>query len=355
MNDNYIPPITRLNPIVTIRRTRKLPVSGTIMARVNERVVADDILAEAEPDPRHFYIDVARGLGISEKQVGRYLTRDPGERMDAGEIIAGPVGVGRRTIRAPYDGRIVAISKGRVLFEARGHVFALKAGYPGTVISTDGSRELVVETTGALVQGVWGNGKSDFGVMRAVGDGPDAYLQTGNLDISLRGAVLLAGMCDQSAPFHQATELSVRGVILGSIDSHLIGVVRRLDYPVVILEGFGQLPINQAAYKLLSSNVGREVAVEASTPSPYGDQRPELVIPLPPTKNVDLPKKAVRLGPGVQVRVIREPHFGAVGIVKEMISQAVRFQSGALAHSVQVELEGIGRETIPVANLEVLQ
>jgi transcription antitermination factor NusG len=115
------------------------------------------------------------------------------------------------------------------------------------------------------------------------------------------------------------------------------------------------LPINQAAYKLLSSNVGREVAVEASTPSPYGDQRPEVVIPLPPTKNVDLPSKVVKLSPGVQVRVIREPHFGAVGTVTELISQAVRYQSGALARSVTVELEGIGRETLPVSNLEVLQ
>jgi hypothetical protein len=229
MDDNYIPPITHLNPLVTIRRTRKLPVAGTIMARVNERVVADDILAEAEPDPRHYYIDVARGLGISDKQVGRYLTRDPGDRLDAGEIIAGPVGVGRRTIRAPYDGRIVAISKGRVLFQARGDMFTLKAGFPGTVISTDGSREVMVETTGSLVQAVWGNGKSDFGVMQAVGDGPDSQLKTGHLQITLRGAILLAGTCDHSAPFHQATELGIKGVILGSIDSHLIGVVRKLD------------------------------------------------------------------------------------------------------------------------------
>ncbi|MGD8821807.1 MAG: hypothetical protein PVG63_01800 [Anaerolineales bacterium] len=355
MDENYIPPITHLNPLVTIRRSRKLPVSGTIIARVNERVTAEDILAEAEPDPRLYYLDVARGLGISEKQVGRYLTRDPGDRLDAGEIIAGPVGVGRRTIRAPYDGRIVAISKGRVLFEARGENYSLKAGFPGTVVSTDGSRELIIETTGALLQAVWGNGKHDFGVMRAVGDGPDSTLQTGNLDIGLRGAVLFAGMCDQSAPFHQATELAVKGVILGSIDSHLIGVVRRLDYPVVVIEGFGQLPINQAAYKLLSSNVGREVAVEASTPSPYGDQRPEVVIPLPPTKSADLPSKIVRLSPGVRVRVIREPHMGAVGTVKELIDQAVRYQSGVLAHSVTVELEGIGRETMPVSNVEVYQ
>ena len=65
------------------------------------------------------------------------------------------------------------------------------------------------------MQGIWGNGRQDFGVLRTLGGGPRRRIQTDMLDTNLRGAVLVGGMCDQPAPLHQATELNVRGVVLG--------------------------------------------------------------------------------------------------------------------------------------------
>jgi hypothetical protein len=333
-----------------------LPVPGTVTARMNERVQAVDVVAETETVPRHVFLDLARGLGVPAKEAVQHLVRQKGDRVEAGDTIAGPVGVARRTVRAPADGRVVAIEGHRVLFEVRGDPVAVRAGMPAMVVSTDGTQAVSLEVAAALVQGVWGNGKQDFGVMRTLGGGQGARMQTDMLDINLRGAVLIGGTCDQAAPLHQATELMVRGIVLGSITSDLIPVALRLNYPLVITEGFGVLPMNSAAYDLLTANVGRDVAIDSRPPADrYTYQRPEIIIPLPPSRQADYPEDVVPLTPGVRVRILRAPFHGAVGVVRDLPTKAADFPSGLLARSANVEIEGQGHRLIPLANLEVIQ
>jgi hypothetical protein len=355
MSDFILTPVTHVVPLTTIRRERRLPAPGTVTARVGQRVQAADVVAEAEVGPRHYFVDVARGLGIPERQAGRYLVLTRGDQVTAGEVIAGPVGFSQRTVRAPADGRIVAISGSRVLLQVRGEPFALRAGFPGVVIGTDGVLALTLETKGALIQCAWGNGRSDYGLMRLVGDSPGDRMQTDKLDIDLRGAVLVAGTCDHPAPLHQATELSVRGVILGSMASDLIPVALRLPYPLVLTDGFGKRPINSRAYTLLASNVGREAAVDATPSGPYQYQRPEVIIPLPASEDVAMPEEVIPLSRGLRVRVMRAPLEGAVGVVQDIGETPVTYPSGVVARSATVELEGIGIMPVPLANLEVLE
>lgn len=351
----YLPPVTHVLPLAIVRRERRLPLAGAIAVRVNQKVMASDVVAEGEAPPRHVFLDLARGLGVPVHEVGRYLRCERGDALEAGEILAGSVGMGRRTVRAPSDGIVVSLSNGRLLFRMHSGVIELRAGFPATVVGTDGVQTVLLETTGALIQGVWGNGRSDFGVMRFVGDGPGDRLQADRLDADLRGAILVAGICDHPAPLHQATELAARGIVLGGLSSDLIPLAARLPYPVIVTTGFGPLPLDTPTFRLLSSNAGREVALDARKNDPLGGSRPEIVIPLPPTSDADLPEDVIPLKEGVRVRLSRAPYHGAVGVVREMLTRAVDFPSGILARSARVELEGVGLTTVPVDNLEVLQ
>jgi hypothetical protein len=99
MSEIFLPAVTHVIALTTIRRERVLPVPGAIAVRVNEKVQAADVVAEAEIEPKHFYLDIARGLGVSPGDVGRYLSRQQGDRVDAGDVIAGPVGLTRRTVQ----------------------------------------------------------------------------------------------------------------------------------------------------------------------------------------------------------------------------------------------------------------
>ncbi len=351
----YLPPIAHLLPMTTIRRARKLPLPGTVNVHLNERVMARDVIAEIEPTPTHQFIDLARALGTSEREALRHLRREPGDRVEKGDLIAGPVGLARRTVRAPSRGRIVALMGAKLLFESYAEPIPVRAGFPGTVVSTDGVQMVAIETVGALVQCVWGNEKRDYGVMRIVGSSPRESLQTDKLDIELRGAVLVAGVCDHPAPLHQARELAVRGIILGSMSSELIPIACQMPYPIVLIEGFGQLAIDRPTYDLLLSNQGREVAVDATPAGPYDAQRPEVIIPLPVSSQVDMPEELIALAPGVRVRVIAPPYMGEVGVVQEILPHAVGYASGILSRSAKVELPSVGTVAIPLANLEVLQ
>jgi hypothetical protein len=355
MSQTTMLPITHILPLTTVRRERSLPSPGTVTARVNEKVQAGDVLAQAEPPARHYLLDLARGLGLPEKEALRHVRRQPGERVDSGDVLAGPVGLARRTLRAPAAGQIINVQDGRILFQAHGDMVSLRAEYSGIVVATDGVQSITLEATAALVQAVWGNGRQDHGVLRVTGNGPSERLRTDDLDINLRGAVLVAGVCVHTAPLHQATELSCRGLILGGLASDLIPVVRRLSYPVLVIEGFGDVPMNAAAYSLLTTNAGREASLDGRVGGLYSNQRPEVIIPLPATRQVGLPDEIIPPNSGVRVRVVHPPYQGAVGVVREVLQKAVGYPSGILARSARVDLEGIGTINVPLANLEILQ
>lgn len=342
-------------PLTAIRRERRLPGPGTVTVRINEKVQPADIVGEAEVSPHHTFLDISRGLGVSEREVPRYLRREIGGRVEADEIIAGPVGIARRSIRAPSDGRLVSLSGGRVLFEARSSPYRLRAGMPGSVVGTDASSVVSIETTGALIQGVWGNGVYDWGVLRQIGEGPSERLLPDKMDIILRGSVLIAGVCEDAPALREAAELSVRGLILGSMASSLLSVAKNMPYPIILTDGFGEVPMHTPAFNLLISNVGREVTVNAGTDDLVSGQHPEVIIPLPATSAVEISEGLVQLKPGVRVRALRRPHAGAVGQVREVLSGALAMPSGIMANCARVELEGIGAAVIPVSNLEVLK
>lgn len=340
--------------MTTIRRQRELPLPGMITVGFNERVQPQDIVAEVELARKHEFIDIARGLGVPAVEASRYLTKEKGDRVEKGEIIAGPAGISRRTIRAPSEGRIAGMMEGRLLFEVRQEPFILHAGFPGEIVGTDGSMNVTIETSGALIQGVWGNGKQDLGVMRIVGKGPRDRLLTDQLDVELRGAVLVAGICEHPAPLNQARELSVRGIILGGLSAELVPIAKGLPYPVIVLDGFGSAPMNRAAYELLTTNRGRDAALDAQPADPYSSHRPEVIIPLPVVSPTDIPEDLIPLAPGVRVRVLRDPYRSEVGVVEEILDQVVSYPSGVLCKSARVNLEVAGRTTVPLANLDIL-
>lgn len=347
-------PIAHVIPSAIIRRERRLPVPGNISVRVGKRVKASDVVAEAEVGSRYAFVDISHGLGIPLDRVPEVLVRDEGDRVDAGDVIAGPVGLARRTVRAPAGGRIVQIDGGRALIQLPGKRIQLVAGFSGAVAASDGSQQVTIETQGALVQGIWGNGRQGFGAMNLVGDGPGGRLETDLLDINLRAAVLVAGFCDHPAPLHQATELKARGLIVGGLSADLIPVVRRLPYPVIVVAGFGQIPLDRGTFDLLSENIGKEAAIDARPHQPYSRHRPEVVVHDPVGLEAEIPQEIIPLRPGVAVRALRKPHTGRVGLVRELQPYGTVFPSGIISRCAKVDLQGIGVREIPLVNLEII-
>ena len=138
-------PITHFKPAVEIQRERLMPAGGRIIARRGQQVNPIDVVAESMLRPEHILLDIGRGLGLSPKDADHYIQRRAGDEVGEGDVIAGPVGIGRRVVRTPRSGTVVVAGGGQVLLELEGEFTELKAGYSGVVADIIGDRGVFID------------------------------------------------------------------------------------------------------------------------------------------------------------------------------------------------------------------
>jgi hypothetical protein len=346
--------VTHFLGITTIRRSRVLPSPGKVVVRKGQKVAATDVVAQAVLKPEHMVLDVARGLGLSPSKADGHIQREVGEEVEEGDLIAGPVGVSRRVVRAPKNGRIVMVAAGQVLLELQTSPFELKAGLSGVVAELINSRGVVIENTGALVQCAWGNGRIDAGLLRVLASSPGEQLTADRLEVSHRGAVILAGYCEDPAVLTLAAEIPLKALILSSMDASLVDAAEKIKCPVVLIEGFGKIPHNEMAFKLLSTNEGREVAVNGENWDRWAGTRPELFIPLPAAGSLSHPPDQVEFASGQKVRLVSASQRGQTGTITSLLPGLSPLSHGIKAHAAEVRLDSGETEVIALANMEVL-
>ena len=358
----YIPPTSHVTLLATLRRERSLPVPGEIIVSVGQRVEAADVVGRAENAEYHRLLDLSRLLGVPKDKVGTHLLRQEGDSVKKGEPLAqrqGALGLGRRSVPSPVDGRLVLFDEGKALLAAV-TVVELRAGLPGMVVSLAPGRSLLIETTGALLEGLWGNGREDFSVLRMLSASPEAALDEAELELSLRGAIVAAGWLADARPLQKLTEVGVRGLILGGAPAGLVPELQAVTFPVLITDRFGVPGFTQPVYNLLAGNSGREVWLNAHPADRFAGTRPEAILPLP--VGGELPPPPVEGEPlqeGKRVRVLRGPDAGRVGALIGLSDRPVPLPNGLRTQVAAIALDETRgtRPTItaPFANLELLE
>lgn len=358
----YIPPTSHVTLLATLRRERLLPIPGEVIVATGQRVEAADVVAHAEVSEYHRLVDVARALGVSREKAGDYLVKQENEPVKKGEAIAlrkTLLGLSQRSVASPVDGRLVLFDEGKALLAALSR-YELRAGLPGTVVSLVAGRGILIETAGALLEGIWGNGREDFSVLRMLSDAPDAPLHPDQLELTLRGAIVAAAWLGDAEPLKALAEVGVRGLVLGSAPAGLLPALQSSSFPVLIVERFGTQGLSQPAYNLLAGNSGRELWLNARPADRFAGARPEALIPLP--VGADMPPPPLEGEPlreSKRVRVLRGPDAGRVGTVIGLSDRAVPLPNGIRTHVAAIALdETRGARptiTVPFANLELLE
>jgi len=347
-------PVAHIIPLTTIRRERLLPLPGRVVARLEQKVTPLDVVAEANLGREHALIDVARMLGISPREADALIKCKVGERLEAGRMVAQRTGLVPVVARVPKDGRVVAVGGGQILMETSGGTFELRAGIPGTISRLIPERGVEIIVHGAQIQGVWGNGRVDLGLMLPVMDSAGDALTFDKLDVSLRGSVLVAGTCADPQVLHTAGELPLRGLIFGTMSASLVPLALQMRYPIMVIDGFGNTPMNQAAFKLLFSNAKRDVTVSAEPYDRYTGTRPEVIIPLPISQEPGAAKEVEIFSPGQQVRIYRPPRVGEIGTIVNILPGLTTIPSGLRVQAAEIRTDEGEQTIIPLANLEVL-
>jgi len=349
-------PVSHNLDLTTIVRKRQLPVKGEVITRLNKRVLASDVIAEAEYSHKHHLIDVARILGITskaaEKKIGDIRV---GQNLAAGTVVASGGGLFSPAIKVEHSGHVVAVGGGQVLLDISGKEFELKAGISGEVIELIPDRGAVIQEVGALIQGVWGNSRISSGTLHVLIEKQTDILEASQFDISLRSLVILAGSCQDAKSLKSAADITVRGLILSSLAPSLIGLARKMPYPIIVTDAIGKQAMNLSAYKILSTNNQREnVTVNAAPYHQYKGTRPEVIIPLPHTDLPPAPRDVETFSPGQKVRMRRAPHAGATGTLRRLPDGLETLPNGLRVLAGEVKLDNGEQLIVPLVNLEVL-
>jgi hypothetical protein len=346
--------MTHILPLTTIVRKRLLPVDGRVIAKPGQKVTPTDVVAEAVIGRKHMIVDVAKVLRVTPRSASAFIKVKKGQKIAKGEVIAESTGLFGREVKSPGEGRVVAIGGGKLVIESGGSVFELIAGIPGVVSEVVGDRGVIVRATGAIVQGMWGNGHLETGVMISVMDRPDDIFDASRLDVSNRGSIILGGYAESPDVIKNAMEQPARGLILSSMSPALLPLAMQAPFPIILLDGFGRRPMNSVAYKLLSTNIKRDITLNADVFDRLNGTRPEVFIPLPFSQEPPELREVETFAPGQVVRVISLIAPSQIGNLDQICANPVILPSGLRAKAAEVRLESGEVITVPLTNLEVL-
>ncbi|MCS7287116.1 MAG: hypothetical protein RMK30_08895 [Anaerolineae bacterium] len=336
----------RITPFSSIEVERRLPIPGEVLVRPGESVEPSRTIAVAE---LHGWVclDVARELGVKENELERFLKKRPGDRVEAGEEIASRKGLLPFTFvsyTSPVSGKVAATGMGVVILETTSGSIELKAGLKGLVSRIIPYYGAIIESRGALIEGIWSNGKERDGILKIVGSREKPLLPE-NLQASARGFIVVCGTIQDEETLSRAAALQVSGIVTGSLKASLIERALAMPYPVILTEGFGQIPMNLPAFELLHSSEGYEVSILATPPSIFISVPGEIIAPSFRARKEGSPK----------VKVSRGPYRGLFGEVLESGRREMVLESGYIVPSALVRLENGLEIEVPLVNLETIE
>ncbi len=353
----YYPSEVQVNPLTKIRRERLLPRAGEVLVSAGDQVEAAQVIARTNLSSDFHIIPVARLLDTSANKVKRHLQVDLGDQVRQGETIAKRGGLFGRTVKSPIDGVVTARGGGRILVEAPPVPFELRAYIRGQVSNVMASHGAVIETMGAVIQGVWGAGGESFGVLKSLVNKPHHPLQARAINPSCHGTVLIGGAKLDEEGLERAEEQEVKGIITGGLPPDLLPLLKDLSFPVIATEGIGEVPMSRPIFNLLTTNEGREASLNGEVRVRWNVTRPEIIIHLP-SKVQPVPSKQVGapLTVDTTVRIVQAPYLGEVGTVVDIPSHPRPIGTGAMVLCAEVELDQEGESVyVPLTNLEVLR
>lgn len=371
MGTAYTPGL-KVSPSTTIRKTRRLPLKGVVVTQIGEEVVPDAVVARTELPGIMQTLRVAEFMGLEPADVAKALKIKEGDVVEKGQVIAETrslFGLMKNELKSPIAGTVELISpvSGHVGVRQKPTPVEVTAYIPGRIVDTIPEEGVVVETTGALIQGIFGVGGEKIGEIRVIVDGPDQIVDADAITEDLAGKIIVTGANITGAGLKKASALGISGVVTGGIvDLDLIdflgydiGVAitgqEHIPTTLIVTEGFGVMTMARRTFDLLKSLERRQASINGATQIRAGVIRPEIIVPVSTGADTASAESEEALDIGTRIRVIREPYFGILGHVTALPPELVTIESGAKVRTLEAELDDGRKVTVPRANVEIIQ
>ncbi|HKW51169.1 MAG TPA: hypothetical protein VJQ53_05480 [Candidatus Eisenbacteria bacterium] len=375
MAHSYTPGL-KVSAFTTLRRERKLPLAGTVLVPVGQKVEAETIVARTELPGNVQTVNAANILGVLPEDVPDCLVKTIGSPVKKGEAIAESrsfFGLFRSKVLSPTDGTVESVSTvtGQALLREPPIPVEVDAYVDGTVVEVHEKQGVTVETRGTFIQGIFGIGGETCGQLHVCVRGPGEALTEANLGADVRGKVLVGGSHVTTRVLNRAIQLGAKAVVIGGFDDQDLRELLGYDLGVaitgseekgltlVVTEGFGEIPMAGRTFELLKSCEGRKVSVSGATQIRAGVLRPEIVAPrlteaIPPEVKA-AGAEAGGLTVGSLIRAIREPYFGRLGKVLSLPPELVALETEAKVRVLEADFGDGKRTLLPRANVEMIE
>jgi hypothetical protein len=367
-------PGLRVTASARLERTRRLPLKGKVLVEEGHALRAEDIVAWTELPGNVQTVKAASLLGIHQEDLREYMVKKEGDKVAKDEVIAASksfFGLFKSECRSPTTGTVEGISTvtGQVILREPPIPVQVNAYVDGRVAKVLPAEGVVMETTGAFIQGIFGIGGETSGVLHPVVASADEEVTAASLTGDLHGKVLVGGSFVTHAVVRKAIVEGARAIVVGGFsDSDLkallgydLGVAitgqEELGITLVVTEGFGKMRMAEKTFALLRSKTGMRASVNGATQIRAGVMRPEIIVPdaaaAAGARGADTPSQGLRVGS--PIRAIRDPWFGRIGEVVDLPPEPRDLETEAKVRVLSVRFKGGETVTMPRANVEMIE
>ena len=355
-----------------VDKMRRLPLLGEVYPKVGDVVNYDDIIAKTEISGDPEIIKLAMQLGLEPEDCHKFMTKQVGDFVEKGEIIAFYStlwGLIKKEIKTPVSGTIESFSDitGQLILRGAPIPVEIDAYIPGKVIDVMPREGAIIETNAAFIQGIFGIGGEIHGDIHVIVSRNDQTLEANMITEEHNDKVLISGNMVTLGALRKAVEMGVAAIVSGGVrhddlttfTGEEIGVAitgqEEVGLTLIITEGFGRMNMSLRTFDLLKEFDGFRASVNGTTQIRAGVLRPEIIVPHDIV--VEDAGEGVSQGMvfGTPIRIIRQPYFGAIGVVHSLPVELQRLESESAVRVIRIELDGGEVVTVPRANVEIIE
>lgn len=359
----------------TLTKERRLPLPGEILIKQGTKVRGEEVVARTDLPGNVQTLNIHGLLGILPDEVEEAMLKTVNDTIKKNEIIAqskGLFGLFKSSVKSPIDGIIESVSKitGQIIMREPPIPVEVIAYIDGEVVDIIQNEGVKIKTQGSFIQGIFGIGGETIGELAMVANKANEVLTEKDIDKAFKDKIIVGGSIVTYSALEQARKVGVKGIVIGGIEDddlkqfmgYDIGVAitgsEQVGLTLIITEGFGKMSMAARTFQLLKSLAGKKSSINGATQIRAGVMRPEVIVPTetaPASKKTADISSGAGLDIGMAVRIIREPHFGAIGKVVALPVELKKIETEALVRVLQVELEDKEIVALPRANVEIIE
>lgn len=330
--------------------TKQYAISSTVLVNQADMLEPTTPLVKTRSLAGYHVVNVAEQLKIKPEEILKYTNLKIGGSIFQGELIAQKKDFFKKEptlIQSPTDGIIEQVDQrtGKLIIKITHPTKTVPAGLWGKVesITKDNEKfDIVITSNTIQIKGKAGRGFTREGILQVLTkrfESADPFMITPEHE----GKILVVGGTLKDKTLEQAIACKVAGIIVGSMHYYNIKAISKksdVGISLLIIEGFGEHPINEQTYEALLKQEHYYAIINP--------QEQMILSAIEPKRNYETQTPSQKT-----VRIIWGENMGAVGkVIKE--HEAVVFPSGIISKGIEIQA-GSQTYLVPFTNVEVLE